>query len=234
MDVVRKRPRSKAAQGLTKERIVAAALELIDLRGLPDFSVRELASSLGVYPTTLYWHVGPRDAILAEVVSLALADITPEAGGDWADWLRELFRRFRCAVASHPNIAPLIGAQMVSNAGIDLDLVERILAILTDAGFQEEALIGTYSAVIATMVGFVTLEFAPPPADEASGWAAGMEARLADVSAAEHPVLAANIDRLVNRALVVRWKPGTEAPLDCAFQAVTDTFVLGLRARLGR
>ena len=54
-------PTSSNDKGLTEERIVAAALELIDAAGLSNFSLRDVARSLDVYPTAVYWYVKSRD-----------------------------------------------------------------------------------------------------------------------------------------------------------------------------
>ena len=107
----RGRPPSNARDTLTRDRIVAAALELLDQGGLSAFSVRDVAKALGVYPAAIYWHVPTRNALLALMVAHVLRDLAPKGGARaWQDWLRALFRRYRNAVRRHPNIAPLIGA----------------------------------------------------------------------------------------------------------------------------
>ena len=60
------------------------------------FSLRDVARSLGVYPSAVYWHVATRDDLLASVVEATMADVAPEPGKlSWQDWLRELFSRCR-------------------------------------------------------------------------------------------------------------------------------------------
>ena len=61
--------------GLSKERIIAAAIEQIDRNGLMGFSLRDVARSLGVYPSAVYWHVATRDDLLASVVEATMADV---------------------------------------------------------------------------------------------------------------------------------------------------------------
>ncbi len=226
----RKRPKRTT---LSKEHIVSAALSLIDRDGLDSFSMRNLANALGVYPTAIYWYVEDRNALLASVVALALGDLLPRrAASDWRLWLKEFFRRYRKAVQRHPNIAPLIGAQLVSNAGVDPTVIERILEVLTSAGFRDEQLVHAYNAVIAVQVGFVTLEVAPTPKDDYEAWAAAMKASLRAIDRRQYPLLAENLARLENRAFVVRWQNGTEVPLDASFELFIDIAVLGLEQRL--
>src|SRR3954453_11578537 len=182
MMAVKARARSKpraAPPAMSKERVVEAALALIDAQGVDGVSMRGLAEALGVYPTAIYWYVENRNALLAEVVGHALRDVAPEwRGDDWQAWLKNLFRRYRAAVQRHPNIAPLIGAQLVSNAGAGAAFIDRILTVLTAAGFSGDHLVHAYNAVIAVQVGFVTLEFAPAPKEDRESCAADIKAHL--------------------------------------------------------
>ena len=228
----RGRPRGDAGPPLDRDRIAAAAVAMLDAHGLAAFSVRDLAKELGVYPAAIYWHVGSRNALLAEMVAHVLRDVAPpplaEQSMSWQAWLRLLFHRYRDAIRRHPGIAPLIGAQLVSNAGGSLPLTERILAVLLAAGFQEDRLAAAFSVVVAAQVGFVTLEFAPLPTESRAEWTAGMQALIASVDAREHPLLASHLPRLANRSFILRWENGTTQPLDQAFALHVDTLIAGL------
>jgi TetR/AcrR family transcriptional regulator, tetracycline repressor protein len=222
-----------SAEGLNKKRVVAAALSLIDAQGIEAFSMRGLAQELGVYPTALYWHVPNRNALLAEVVSDALADVMPPGhADDWRVWLKDLFRRYRAAVRRHPNIAPLIGAQLVSNAGVSLELVDSILTVLASAGFKDELLVHAYNAVIAFKVGFVTLEFAPMPAEDADAWTIALKKSFRTVDPEAQPVLARTLPLMENRAFIVRWQNGTKVPLNESFEMYMDIAISGLEQKL--
>lgn len=229
-------PRSQAGS-LSRDRIAAAALALIDRAGLAAFSLRDVARGLGVYPTALYWHVPGRNALLAEVVAAALHDVVPPGDpADWQNWLKDLFRRYRAAVRAHPNVAPLIGAQLVSNEGVDARMIDGILTALTHAGFGDPGqgksdIVDAYNVVIAAMCGFATMELAPMPADDAKGWAAALERRVRAIATLDHPMLARHLPRMANRAFIVRWQNGVEVPLDTGFEAFIDCVVRGLAAR---
>lgn len=219
---------------LSRDSVLAAALALIDQRGVEAFSVRDLARSLGVYPTALYWHVpGGRNALIAGAVTVAVGRLeAPAPGADWQAELRALFARYRKAVHRHPRIAPVLGAQLVSNASLDPVLLDRILALLESAGFAQQGLFDAYNVVIAAMVGFVTLELAPQPHDDPDGWAASHQERLAQIDAQACPTLARHLPQMANRAFVVRWSSGSEQPLDAGFEAWCQVVVQGLAARL--
>ena len=222
--------RSTGDAGLTRERVVAEALARSDEDGLAAFSLRELARRLDVYPTAIYWHVPGRNALLAAVVAMALRDIRPRGDPrDWQAWIAELLHGFRGAMRAHPNIAPLIGAQLVSNAAIDADLIEDILGALRHAGFGDERIVGAYNTVIAAMSGFATMEFAPLPQDEPVQWAQEQARRVRELGSSLRPNLSGLMDRLENRAFILRWQNGRSAPLDDSFAAYVDCVVQGMQ-----
>jgi len=136
----------------------------------------------------------------------------------------------RAAIRRHPGVAPLLGGQLLSNAGVDVGLVEAMLANLSRAGFAGEALLRAYNVAVAAMIGFATLELASVPPDGAAPLREMMQARLAEVDAARHPVLAANLALLTNRAFILRWEDGRAAPMEASFEAFLDAVLHGLDA----
>jgi TetR/AcrR family tetracycline transcriptional repressor len=223
------RPAGGAA--LTKQRIAEAALEQIDAFGLGAFSMREVAARLDVYPATVHWHVSTREALLAEVAAIVMAKVAPPPGKlPWQAWIAELFRRCRAAVRRHPNVAQLLGAQLVSNGSLPIELVEGVLAALTEAGFEGEALLEAYNCVIAAMLGFLTMEFSPLPADNTQAWAEELRERVHTIRPLDHPVLTRNLPLLANKAFILRWDNGATVPLDASFERHVQMTIDGLEA----
>jgi TetR/AcrR family transcriptional regulator, tetracycline repressor protein len=216
---------------LSKRLIAEAALAHIDEFGLGAFSMREIASQLGVYPATVHWHVSTREALLAEVAAAVMAQVTPPTGQlTWQAWITELFHRCRAAVRSHPNVAQLLGAQLVSNGSLPTELVEGVLAALAEAGFEGQPLLEAYNCVIAAMLGFLTMEFSPLPADNTQAWAEELRERVHTIRPLDHPVLARNLPLLANKAFIVRWDNGTTVPLDSSFERHIQITIDGLEA----
>jgi AcrR family transcriptional regulator len=99
---------------LSRDRIVLAALGLIDAQGLAAFSTRKLAAELGVAGPSLYNHFATKDAILEAVADEIIGQVdisvfeTRIAAVDWAQALRLWARSYRDALASHPNALPVL------------------------------------------------------------------------------------------------------------------------------
>jgi AcrR family transcriptional regulator len=71
----KRKPGTRA--GLTKAGIAAAAAKLIETVGPGEFSVRKLASAMGVGPTSIHAHFkGGTEAVLEAVAAQALAGTT--------------------------------------------------------------------------------------------------------------------------------------------------------------
>ena len=232
--VKRQKPERAAprAVGLTREAVIAAALEEIDATGLPGFSIRGLARRLGVNPTVVVWHLGNRNMVLAEVVNAVQGDLVPARPPHqgWQDRLRQIFARSREAVRRHPNVAPLIGAEIVSNVRSDFRLAEALLEALAEAGFTGAALCRAYNATHAALVGFTTQELAQMPGEDLPGWQAGMREHLTRADPRTHPILARELPHLANRAFILRWQNGVDAPMDESFALYVDCFIAGLAA----
>jgi AcrR family transcriptional regulator len=105
------RPRA----GLTRERILEAALRYIDERGVDALSMHKLGAELGVKGMSLYNHVANKDDVLDGVVVLLWAEVeaTAELKDDWSDSLRSFAHALRAIMRRHPNAASLVGSQQI-------------------------------------------------------------------------------------------------------------------------
>ncbi|MGH2459395.1 MAG: helix-turn-helix domain-containing protein, partial [Chloroflexota bacterium] len=67
------RPDAELQTGVTRARVVAAALDLIQQEGLGALAMRPLADRLGVKAASLYWHVRDRDELMGLLAAALLA-----------------------------------------------------------------------------------------------------------------------------------------------------------------
>jgi AcrR family transcriptional regulator len=212
--------------------IHAAALALIDARGLHAFNIRDLATALGVAPAAIYWHVPNRSALVSGAMALALSGVAADLPtGPWKERLHALFARFRAALRSHPRLAPAVASELTYTTSVDSPMLEYVLDALVAAGFADDALVDAYNAVIAAMCGFVTLELSTAPTDAEADWEATCRAQIDAVDTRRFPTLGVHLPVLRNRAFMLRWVSGKRAPLDTGFEAWVDVFLRGLESR---
>jgi len=106
--------RKRRSPPLSTERIIAAAVELLDTDGAAQLTMRRLASQLQVSATALYWHVQTKDDVLDLALDHIFGDVAiPPETPDWRDDAAELIRRWRTAMLDHPWAPGLIGRPML-------------------------------------------------------------------------------------------------------------------------
>ncbi|MBA8808415.1 TetR family transcriptional regulator [Promicromonospora sukumoe] len=66
----------------SRDDVAEMALRLLDEYGLPDLTMRHLATALGVQPSALYWHFPNKQALLAAVSELILAPMRETPADD--------------------------------------------------------------------------------------------------------------------------------------------------------
>jgi AcrR family transcriptional regulator len=152
---------------ITRERLQAAALHLVDAHGLAGLSMRALAAAVGTAPMTLYNHVASRADLEALVVDAVLAQADWRSGphADWRDAVRTIATGLWRAVRAHPHAIPLVPARR-SRAPALLEPTEALLDALARSGRAGDTLLAAFRAVIGFVLGFAQAELAGPLADE--------------------------------------------------------------------
>ncbi|WP_431045185.1 TetR/AcrR family transcriptional regulator [Streptomyces sp. P1-3] len=122
---------------LSRGRIVAAALALVDTEGLQAVSTRRLAAELGVSGPSLYNHFTTKDEILDAVADTVVAqvDISMFDGRtDWRTALLEWARSYRSALTDHPHIVPFL-AQGPGRRPAGLRMADAVFGCMVQAGW---------------------------------------------------------------------------------------------------
>ena len=125
--------------GLTPARVVDAAVELTRESHLMSWSIRELASRLGVTVSAIYHHVGGKDLLCRRVVEQMLLGIeAPDVELAWQQWFRTLLLTAGPRAAEYPGSAKwmLMHGPTLPPA---LPVLEAGLSVLDRAGFGERA-----------------------------------------------------------------------------------------------
>lgn len=97
-------PAGPATTRRTADDVVDAALEILDIHGLPGLSMRRIADYLDLQPSALYWHFPNKQSLLAAVSERILAPLeTSDARG-----FQEVAAAFRDALLAHRDGAELV------------------------------------------------------------------------------------------------------------------------------
>ena len=130
-------PRSEPP--LSRDRIVATAVELLDAEGVGGLSMRRLADSLGSGVMSLYWHVDNKE----DVFDLALDSVLEYRGSprlaesrDWRGEVVHMLEDWRASMLRHPWSASLLPRQALGPNV--LSRLELLIKTLSRAGVADE------------------------------------------------------------------------------------------------
>lgn len=204
---------------VTRERLQAAALALVDAQGLAGLSMRTLAAAVGTAPMTLYHHVASRADLEALVVDavLAEADWRHAPHDDWRDTVRVVATALWRAVRAHPHAIPLIPTRR-SRAQALLEPSEALLDALARSGRSGTALLVAFRALIGFVLGFAQAELGGPLAAAADEPPDAVIARFRALPRFRYP-------RLVEIA-----EAASASDAEDEFAAALELVIAGLRA----
>jgi len=159
----------RAGSGLTRARVLEAALELADAEGLGALSMRRLAGCLGVEAMSLYNHVGGKADLLDGVASRVFEAVAlPDSALPWDERLRALGTSCYLAFRAHPAVVRAIAAgQADPRSPGALRILDAILGALLDAGLGTREAVRGYRVLLGIVFGSVLLEWAGTAADGA-------------------------------------------------------------------
>jgi AcrR family transcriptional regulator len=149
-----KRPR----QALSEDRILRAAMRLVDRSGVDALSMRKLARALGVEAMSLYKHIADKDAVLDGLVDLVVREIgMPLAATDWRTAMRHHAISTRQACLRHRWAAVLMESRGAQTP-IRLRYADAILELLRKAGFTVPVAYRTFVLIDSYLYGFIMQE----------------------------------------------------------------------------
>src|SRR3954466_12263139 len=138
---------------LSRERILDAALALVDEDGIETLSMRRLGQALGYEAMSLYNHVANKDDLLNGILDLVLAEMEPPEPGGGLPAIRASALSAHEALKRHPWAATML----MSPAGIRparIAYMEGLLASLRGAGLSAETTYHAYHVIDAHIIGF--------------------------------------------------------------------------------
>jgi AcrR family transcriptional regulator len=138
---------------LNRERVLAAALALVDKQGIDALSMRKLGQALGVEAMSLYNHVSNKDDLLDGILDLVLAEMKPPDPDGGLAAIRASSLAAHESLKRHPWAAGrLMGAGGIRPARIEF--MDALLGALRNAGFSAETTYHAYHVLDAHIIGF--------------------------------------------------------------------------------
>jgi TetR/AcrR family tetracycline transcriptional repressor len=180
-----------AKHPLTRERILDAALEILDRDGLDGLSMRKLGAAVGVEAMSLYNHVANKDALLDGIHERILTSLEPTAARTWQSFIRHQGLALHRALLAHPHAIPLFATRPAATPAA-IERLDQYLGVLLRAGFNAMQALSIVQLVAQLVVGHAM-------------WSTAVEITLVGEDAP------ANVKQ-AERALV-RWNPDRELEL---------------------
>lgn len=157
---------TKKSRELTRERILKAAVDLADVSGMEDFTIRKLATALGVAPMNIYHYLSSKDEIVDGMVEVVFGEIElPSEDEDWKTAIRRRCLSARAALGRHPWAAPLMESRPVPGPA-NLGHHDAVIGCLRRGGLSIELTAHAYAILDSFVYGFAFEESTLPSGDK--------------------------------------------------------------------
>ena len=208
---------------LTRERILRAALRIMDQEGLDAVTMRHLGRELGVEAMSLYRYVKGKEDILDGILEVVMAEFEfPEETGEWEADVRAGARAWRRLMIDHPTVIALFAeSKHPASSPERLRPMEWALDLLGRGGLSEDEVVHAFRAIGGYIMGSVLNEVANP--------VPGMGDRD---HRAEHEQLAGALPPTEFPNLVRLLPLMAECDAEVDFEFGLDLLIAGLRAKI--
>jgi len=143
---------------LSREAVVARALDLADAASLEAVTVRRIAQEFGVTPMALYWHFKNKEELLDAMGDALFDDVSADVpSGPWHHQLRDILDRLVGALRRHPGSATLAYRRIMACPSGQA-VTEAALRVLADAGFSTRESANLAQQALMTVVTLVANE----------------------------------------------------------------------------
>lgn len=157
-----KSPKHTDRLPLSRERVVEAALALVDQGGIEALSMRAVAAELGVEAMSLYRHVADREDLVLALSDRVLSEVElPPPGTPWRDAMRararstrEVFLRHPCPAIVVEACATLTPARLASS--------DAVVGLLLADGFDPALAYRAFLLLDSYVYGFTLQELGWP------------------------------------------------------------------------
>jgi AcrR family transcriptional regulator len=154
---------------LSRERVLRAALELVDQEGVEALTMRRLGRALGIEAMSLYGYVQSKQDLIEGVVEQVFRQmplIMPGPGA-WQDRIRRHAATYRQVLLDHPNAVRLVAGRPVITEGTAA-FVDSALAELTSIGLELKLADRVLGVIASFTLGLVSEQVGNAGRDEAT------------------------------------------------------------------
>jgi len=203
-------------RGLSRDRILQAAVGLADADGLDAASMRRVAEALNVTPMALYKHVANSEELIDGMVDTIILEIPPtiETHDPWQVVLRRRILDARRVLGAHSWATEAIETRQESTPTV-LRYMDGLIGIMLNGGLSTDLVHHAMHALSARMWG-LTRDVFPTPA---------MPTEPADRAAALHEA-AVDYPSIVKMATAVE-ASGHGCDADTEFEFALDLLIDG-------
>jgi AcrR family transcriptional regulator len=146
--------RTRPAVPLSRDRVLAAAVQIADEHGIHAVTMRRVAARLDAKPMSLYNHVTDKGDILDGMVDRVIEHVDlADDGADWREAMRRRAVSARQVFLRHP-WAPSLLDSRTSSGPSRLRYLDRVLGTLVRAGFPLEHAARAFSLLDSYVYGF--------------------------------------------------------------------------------
>jgi AcrR family transcriptional regulator len=187
----RRQRTERRTDALSKERIVEAAIEILDTEGESALTFRALTTRLATGPGAIYWHVANKSELLTATTNDVIARVmTDGAGGtEPREAIRAIALGLFDAIDAHPWVGTQLSAEPWQFAM--LQLFEGIGSRLEALGVPEPAQFDAASALVNYILGVAGQNAANArlvaPGTNRSAFLADVVAQWVRLDPAEYP-----------------------------------------------
>jgi AcrR family transcriptional regulator len=151
----------KPRERLSRDRVIDAAIQVMDAEGLDSVSMRRVAREVGVEAMSLYHHVRDKDDLLLGICDRVMSHFDfPEEQGDWEYRCRAGARAWRQLLQRHPDLMRLFAESHgpVPRSTGSLRPTEFALRLLREIGLSDRDTVQAFHAIGGYIQGFVMME----------------------------------------------------------------------------
>lgn len=214
------RRRQSHTEPITIDRIVDAALDVVDTEGYEALTMRAVAARLGTGQASLYSHVANKTELRRAVMNRLLEEVAVTAADDPRTRLRSYLDGVAGVLAGHPGIANAYFSSRPDHPAA-LRLFEGVLEVLADLGLTPAQRVATDLALDTAIIG-------PLLAADARRRTAADAPHLRDLADSADAFTSQGLPKLAEHARA--WADSVPADVEAE---VREIFLAGLLARYG-